>query len=450
MTTTNNIHIIKSSKTDSSMGSSRCDASKYKQMDREEAKTFIGSRSVFIWGAGQKGQGFKAALQRNLIPVAGFIDSSERLQENFIGGLKVWSPIDFLEKFNPDNSFVLTASVDKKNAEIGKQLESKGFSKGYSWSDIQKFCPFYPTVEITGICNLKCSSCIRSDKELIPNGKYMSFPDYKKVIDKLITDIPFLYLVDLYVFGEPILNKDLSKIISYNKELGIASGLSTNLNKIDKLRSVMEAQPAQLRVSISGISDQTYNITHTGGKWSKVSENLKTLRDLRKEFGEQTIVEFYFHIYKHNLHEIKAAKQLCEDYGFRFHPSLAVLFSDFVLDYQKNGFLNPNAKTASDLTVLDLDRLIADCDEYSEKNCILTRIVPVINWDLSVMPCCNYTYSKIHPNYLDCDFNTLINLRTNSAQCADCMTFSLHRWNDQMRYAPLVSQLVADAISTSA
>ena len=234
-------------------------------------------------------------------------------------------------------------------------------------------------------------------------------------------------------------------MILYNKELGLASGLSTNLNKIDKLRSVMEARPAQFRVSISGMSSETYDVTHTGGKWTKVKENLKILRDLRREFGEKTIVEFYFHIYKHNLHEIKSAKELCDEYGFRFHPSLAVLFSDFVLDYRKKGVLNQNARAASDRTILDLDQLIADCDEYSEKNCILTRIVPVINWDLSVMPCCNYTYSKIHPNYLECDFDDLIGLRTQSAQCADCMDHSLHRWNDQMRYAPLVSQLVADA-----
>lgn len=423
-------------------GTSRCDASKYKQFTSESAKIFLGSKSVFIWGAGQKGQGFNAALQRNSISVVGFIDSSKMLQGKLVNGLRVYSPEEFFDDFNSENSFVLTASVDKKNAEIGKTLEIQGFTKDISWCDIQKFCPFYPTIEITGICNLKCSSCIRSDKEIVPNGKYMRFSEYKMVIDKLIKDIPFLYLVDLYIFGEPILNKDLAKIIKYNKQLGVASGLSTNLNKIDNLRSVMEAGPAQLRVSISGMSTETYDVTHTGGKWTKVRENLKVLRDLRREFSEQTIVEFYFHIYKHNIHEINIAKQLCEDYGFRFHPSLAVLFPDFVLDYRKNGTLNKNAQTASDLTILDLDSLISDCDEYSEKNCILTRIVPVINWDMSVMPCCNYTYSKIHPNYLNCEFDELINLRTNSIQCADCQDWSLHRWNDQMMYAPFINKLV--------
>ena len=45
-------------------------------------------------------------------------------------------------------------------------------------------------------------------------GKYMSASDYKKVITKMVSEIPFLYLVDLYVFGEPLLNKELPEIMS--------------------------------------------------------------------------------------------------------------------------------------------------------------------------------------------------------------------------------------------
>ncbi len=412
-------------------------------MSPDEAKSFIGHRSIFIWGAGQKGQGFQAALKRNSINIAGYVDIDRSLWNRQIGGVSVISPERFFDNYNPSNSFVLTASVDKKNAQIAEVLERNGWRKNESFSDIQKFNPFFPTVEITGICNLRCSSCIRSDKNIIGNGKYMSFEDYKKVIDKLIYDIPFLYLVDLYIWGEPILNKDLPKIIEYNKSLGVASGLSTNLNKIDNLPGVMAARPAQLRVSVSGMSSETYDLTHTGGKWTKVEQNLKVLRELRSRYNEQTNVEFYFHIYKHNIHEIESAKSLCREYGFRFHPSLAILFHDFVLDYRKTGMLNPNAKAAADLMVLDIDTLIDDCDEYSDKNCILTRIIPTINWDLSVMPCCTYTPSLIHSNYLACDFEELMHLRTNSRQCSDCQDHSLHRWNDQMRYSTLVTEIAS-------
>ena len=430
---------------------SRCDASKYKPLNKTEALQLIKQRSVYIWGAGQKGRGFRAALERNGIPAVGFIDSSPAIAEaEKIDGLPVMYPHEFFKCETPSTAFVLTASVDKKNAEIAEVLAKNGFSKDQAFSDIQTFCPFYPTVEITGICNLRCSSCVRADPGLIPNGKYMSFEDYKLVIDKMVLDIPFVYLVDLYVFGEPILNKDLPKIIEYNHELGIASGISTNLNKIDNLRAVMKAKPAQIRISISGLSKETYELTHTGGKWHKVSKHLRTLRDLRDEFTTaetgSTLVEFYFHLYKHNMHEVSLAKALCDDYGFRFHPALAVLFSDFVLDYRKSGSLNDKAKTASDLTLLSLDKLIIDCDEYSDKNCILTRIIPVINWDLSVMACCNYTYSSIHTNYLDCEFDELVSRRTKSNLCADCQDHSLHRWNDQIQYQDFVREVVTGAI----
>ena len=82
------------------------------------------------------------------------------------------------------------------------------------------------------------------------------------------------------MFGEkPILNKDLPKIIKYNNELwGLASGLSTNLNNVTHLEKTIEAQPAQIRISCSGMSKETYEITHTG-KWPKFSKNVELEQD---------------------------------------------------------------------------------------------------------------------------------------------------------------------------
>ena len=110
----------------------------------------------------------------------------------------------------------------------------------------------------------------------------MTASNYKKIVDKLVADIPLLYLIDLYIWGEPILNPQLDQIIYLNHDLGIASGLSTNLNSVRHLPKVMAARPAQLRISLSGASDETYNITHTGGKWSGLRKIFKKLRACEK------------------------------------------------------------------------------------------------------------------------------------------------------------------------
>jgi len=421
----------------------KCDASKYSIFSLEDAVRIFGGKRIYIWGAGQKGRGFLLALRRNGFDAHAFIDQSTDMQNKGYLGINVIPPqVFFNENDGASDIFVLTASVDSKNLIMSEELERHKFVRGINYESIQAISPFYPTIEVAGICNLRCSSCIRSDRDIIEDGKFMSFNNYKKVIEKLVSEIPFLYLVDLYVFGEPILNNEIDKIIKLNNELGLASGLSTNLYNVKNLEKVLRQHPAQIRVSLSGASSETYDITHTGGKWKRVEKNLESLGELVNRLGSHTIVEVYFHIYKHNLHEIKIVKNLCQRYGFRFHPSLAVLFSDFAMQFSQNGVISKSAEVASGLTLRSLEDLLTECQNEEEKNCILTRIVPVINWDLSVMACCNYTYSSIVDNYLEASIVDIIDKRTHSNVCAKCQSHALHRWNNQIAYSDLVNDLV--------
>ena len=68
----------------------------------------------------------------------------------------------------------------------------------------------------------------------------------------------------MYIWGEPLLNPELPEIIKINKNLGIASGISSNLNAGKHLEDVIKASPAQIRVSVSGYGEKYYEITHKG------------------------------------------------------------------------------------------------------------------------------------------------------------------------------------------
>lgn len=426
------------------MVQSKCDAGAYKVFTVEDARRLFNGRDVYLWGAGQKGRGFLLAMRRNGFEVKGMLDMSPALIGTEFMGAEVYHPESVLKGDDaPSRIFVLTATVDIKNKEIFKSLtEDYGFERGKSFDSIQALSPFYPTVEVAGLCNLRCSSCPRSDQSMFEPGKFMSFEDYEKVVNKLVREIPFLYLVDLYIFGEPMLNPDIAKMIRLNNTLGLATGLSTNLNNIKNLEAALDAFPAQLRVSLSGVSKETYEATHTGGSWERVSANMKRLSELNEKYGNRTIVELYFHIYKHNIHEMQDVIEMCEAYKFRFHPSLAVLFPDYVLKYLQTGVLPQTAEAADSRMLKPLKTLIDDCISQADKNCTLTRIVPVVNWDLSVMACCNYSYTGIASNYLEVELSELIERRTYSSTCATCQKHALHRWNNQGSYSSYISDVV--------
>lgn len=425
---------------------SRCDASKYTPMSKEVFAEIVGTRKIYLWGAGQKGRGFYRALKRNGFAVEAFLDVSASLQSIGYDGVKVIHPDDVLENAELlQDSYILTATVDIKNKEMKARLSSLDRHVGQDFDDIQTLAPFYPTIEVTGICNIQCSSCPRSDRELLPNGKYMSLKDYKSVVHKLIEEIPFLYLVDLYIWGEPILNKELPDIIRLNNELGLSTGISTNLNDIRNMPASLDAEPALVRVSLSGMSAETYEVTHTKGKWSKVEKNLRALSELVAERGSKTIIELYFHMYKHNLHELAAAKEMCEKYGFRFHPALGIIFQPLVLKKIESGGQTPlSALLAEEQLIRGLDELIEECRAQAELPCVLTRVVPVINWDMTVMACCSFTGKPIAANYLDVSLSDIIAQRTYSDTCGTCQSHGLHRWNNQTSYTDLVTEMAVD------
>src|SRR3989338_1927463 len=68
-------------------------------------------------------------------------------------------------------------------------------------------------IEITNRCNLSCSTC--------PLGTELAYKGYNKAdisfeqFKKIINEIPSLIYVTLQGIGEPLLNKDVIKMIKY-------------------------------------------------------------------------------------------------------------------------------------------------------------------------------------------------------------------------------------------
>ncbi len=406
-----------------------CNADYHIYTAKDAAELFQG-RDLYIWGAGQKGRGFLLALKRNGFTVKAFLDNSPLLIGTEYQGIPTVAPETILHHPDiPQNSFILIASVDKKNKDMFALCEKAGLQKKRDFINIQELSPFYPTIEISGICNLKCISCPRGNtKNPPPIGGFISTDDYSRIIYKMIGEIPFLYLVDLYIWGEPLLNPALPEIIEINNRLGIASGISSNLNSGKYLEGAIKASPAQIRVSLSGYGAKNYEMSHRGGRWARLYRNLLLLAEYIKKYKTKTIVEVYFHVNKSNPSEYKKLKELCKTLGYRIHPSISMIFPDYVIDYIEGKPLCKEAQDAMDLMLVSIDQMIDDAKNEWQKDCLLKRVLPVVNWDMSVQPCCNYTYRNLATNYLDISIEDIIKERNNHPLCVKCQKYSLHRY----------------------
>ena len=82
-------------------------------------------------------------------------------------------------------------------------------------------------IEISRACNLDCRICMR--KNLESNTGFMSFDDIKKILGSYN-----FREVALHGWGEPLLNKDIFRMIEYAKGQGIRTSLTTNATLIGK------------------------------------------------------------------------------------------------------------------------------------------------------------------------------------------------------------------------
>ena len=104
-------------------------------------------------------------------------------------------------------------------------------------------------IEITNICNLKCSFCPDTSRL----KKSMNINDFEKIISKIHT---YTKLVCLHVKGEPLLHNDLRKILEILEKYNLKTNITTNGTLIKEKLDIIKNSKAirQINISIHSIT----------------------------------------------------------------------------------------------------------------------------------------------------------------------------------------------------
>ncbi len=175
--------------------------------------------------------------------------------------------------------------------------------------------PFVLTVDPTNVCNLRCPLCPTGAREFgRPKGK-MTLEQFRIVIDQ-IGD--YLYGVALFHFGEPLLNSDVPGMVEYAHRHNIATSISSNFTVVTKemTEALVKSQLDHLKLSIDGLSPESYCQYRVGGSFEKVIENVKMLVETRKRLhSHYPVIEWQFLVFKHNCHEAAKVKEFVKSLG---------------------------------------------------------------------------------------------------------------------------------------
>lgn len=156
------------------------------------------------------------------------------------------------------------------------------FESATADSDAPEHEPVCLYLETTNRCNLLCTTCPRTYEELEPPAD-MSW----ELFTSIVNQIPRLSRAVLHGVGEPMLVKNLPRMVRYLKDRGTYVLFNTNGTVLNEKngRALITAELDELRVSFDAANAETYRAIRGKNYFNRILKNVRAFRELQEREG---------------------------------------------------------------------------------------------------------------------------------------------------------------------
>ena len=282
--------------------------------------------------------------------------------------------------------------------------------------------PRHVQLEPTNLCNQRCIFCPRNTHMDAALG-VMTFENFKKVYKQ----IPNIGDLQLNGLGEPLLNKEIFKMIQYANDKGSNVTLTSNCELMteEKAEKLVKSGLNLLKISMDTIDPEVYSKIRKGNL-DKALAGIKRVVAAKKKLGSRRpIIWFNSIIMKDNYKNMLDIVKLGSDLGIdsvRFKP-----INVFDI-YEENNLLVPKeelfkyieqtSKASKDYKVNhNLEKLLVEKHSYyrpknSKCPCYAPWLEVYIQWYGGIRLCCEFYETKYDlGNIFEEDFSKIWNSR---------------------------------------
>ena len=229
-------------------------------------------------------------------------------------------------------------------------------------------------------CNYKCPLCPAGLNVLKRDKKEMTFHEFKQYLGNFVYTLEY---ITLFHFGEPLLNKELPKMVRYCTKYYIGTQISTNgmLLTEEKAEKLFKAGLDRLIFSIDTYDGDIYPRYRVNGDFSKVVENIKMAVKVKNRLNANTVIVAQYMLMNEN-EDIEKMKEHGKRLGVDEVLIKTIGIGTSVKDHKKAySFLPSNEKYS---------RYRANTVEskFNEYRCDYIRKRMVLCSDGTVLPCC--------------------------------------------------------------
>lgn len=186
------------------------------------------------------------------------------------------------------NFHILSGNIMERNDAVFREYRAKWneWPKKFFIGDF----PLHLDIEAASVCNLKCKFCETAFEKIGTKSGYMDFETYKKIIDEGAKYGLYAIKLNSGARGEPLLNKNIIKMIEYAKKKGIID-VYLNTNAVLLTREIgeklIEAGMDRISISFEGTDPDIYEKYRVGAKFDKVQNNILEFINLRKNLKSE-------------------------------------------------------------------------------------------------------------------------------------------------------------------
>jgi MoaA/NifB/PqqE/SkfB family radical SAM enzyme len=176
--------------------------------------------------------------------------------------------------------------------------------------------PLFIVIEPINICNLSCPACSAPQKYISRERRAMSFEEFKIIVDKIKK---YTCSIELFFCGEPLLNKDLFKMISYARQNKLRVTVSTNGTLLHLYtKEIVNSGLNRLHVSFHGPTKDSLEKFMVGAKFEEIIKGVSLLVKTKRELGKRwPIIELGMVVTRYNEDKIEMFINLAKKLGVK-------------------------------------------------------------------------------------------------------------------------------------
>ncbi len=168
-------------------------------------------------------------------------------------------------------------------------------------------------IEPTSRCNELCQQCPRTllSRE---DDRDLSYDKFLYIVDQF----PVLDRVVLHGLGEPLLNKELPRMVRYLKDRGTYVLFNSNGILLNEKRgqALIDAGLDEYRLSMDGASRETYARVRGVDAFDKIWRNVRAfIAQQKAQDSKKPVLSLWFTAMRENLHELPTLIDLASEAG---------------------------------------------------------------------------------------------------------------------------------------